>query len=38
MILKKKERKKVGKTSSSETILVTNVVLLSCGEKDITED
>jgi hypothetical protein len=33
----KKERES-WKTNNFETILVTNVVLLSCGEKDIAED
>jgi hypothetical protein len=33
-----KREKESWKTSSSETILVTNVVLLSYGEKDTTED
>ena len=33
-----KKEKESWKINSSETILVTNVVLLSCGEKDITED
>lgn len=33
-----KREKESWRTDNSETILVTNVVLLSCGEKDITED
>lgn len=33
-----KIEKESWRTNSSETILVTNVVLLSCGEKDTTED
>ena len=33
-----KKEKETWRAGNSETILVVNVVLLSCGEKDITED
>ena len=33
-----KKEKEGWKANKYESILVTNVVLLSCGEKDITED